>query len=74
MPCRLASGPDRLVVKAAGLAAGKGVVVAADVEEACRAVDDALVRRRFGEAGATVVVEQRLHGEEVSVSAEKRRR
>ena len=62
------SGAGRLVVKASGLAAGKGVVVASGEEEACRAVDDILVGRRFGDAGSTVVVEQKLDGEEVSVS------
>ncbi|KAF0304440.1 Trifunctional purine biosynthetic protein adenosine-3 [Amphibalanus amphitrite] len=61
--------PNRLVVKASGLAAGKGVVVAADAEEACRAVEDALLGGRFGEAGAKVVVEEKLQGEEVSVMA-----
>jgi phosphoribosylamine-glycine ligase len=39
------------VVKASGLAAGKGVIVAATVEEACQAVDDMLVGAVFGEAG-----------------------
>ncbi|XP_043214289.1 trifunctional purine biosynthetic protein adenosine-3-like isoform X2 [Amphibalanus amphitrite] len=63
------SGPNRLVVKASGLAAGKGVVVAADAEEACQAVEDALLGGRFGEAGAKVVVEEKLQGEEVSVMA-----
>ena len=41
-----------IVVKADGLAAGKGVTVAATVEEACSAIDDALVNYRFGAAGA----------------------
>ncbi len=40
-----------IVVKAVGLAAGKGVVVARTVEEAAAAVDDMLVERKFGEAG-----------------------
>ncbi|XP_017485656.1 PREDICTED: trifunctional purine biosynthetic protein adenosine-3 [Rhagoletis zephyria] len=58
-----------LVVKAAGLAAGKGVVVAADAAEACQAVDEILGQRKYGNAGETVVIEELLVGEEVSVLA-----
>ncbi|EDX04047.1 trifunctional purine biosynthetic protein adenosine-3 [Drosophila simulans] len=58
-----------LVVKAAGLAAGKGVVVAANAEEACQAVDEILGELKYGQAGATLVVEELLEGEEVSVLA-----
>ncbi len=58
-----------IVVKADGLAAGKGVTVAATVEEALASVDDALLDRRFGSAGTEVVVEEFLIGEEVSVFA-----
>ncbi len=63
---------DRLgsvVVKADGLAAGKGVVVAADAGEARAAARDMLEARRFGEAGARVIVEKRIIGREVSVLA-----
>lgn len=56
------------MVKASGLAAGKGVVVAANTEEACAAIDEMLTDQKFGTAGATVVVEEILEGEEVSVS------
>ena len=56
-----------IVVKADGLAAGKGVTVAASVEEAVAAIDAAMTARVFGDAGATVVVEDCLIGEEVSV-------
>jgi phosphoribosylamine--glycine ligase len=59
----------RAVVKADGLAAGKGAVVCADTAEAARAIGDMLERRVFGEAGARVVVEEYLEGEEVSVFA-----
>jgi len=58
-----------IVVKADGLAAGKGVTVAHSVDEALAAVDDALLDGLFGEAGAEVVVEECLVGEEVSVFA-----
>jgi phosphoribosylamine--glycine ligase len=58
-----------VVVKADGLAAGKGVVVAQDAGEARAAARAMLEARRFGEAGATVVIEQRIVGREVSVLA-----
>jgi phosphoribosylamine--glycine ligase len=55
-----------VVVKADGLAAGKGVVVAMDAAAAMSAVEAAMVAREFGDAGATVVVEEFLRGEEAS--------
>ena len=58
-----------IVVKADGLAGGKGVVVATDLATAYRAVDSALVERRYGEAGLEVVVEDFLAGEEASFFA-----
>jgi phosphoribosylamine--glycine ligase len=58
-----------IVVKADGLAAGKGVTVAATVEEALSAIDDAMIDNRFGDAGAEVVVEAFLQGEEASFFA-----
>jgi phosphoribosylamine--glycine ligase len=54
------------VVKADGLAAGKGVIVAADVDETLRAIERIMRDREFGAAGAEVVLEQRLTGQEVS--------
>ncbi len=58
-----------IVVKADGLAAGKGVIVAMTEDEALAAVDDMLGDGRFGDAGARVVVEAFLDGEEVSILA-----
>ena len=55
-----------IVVKADGLAAGKGVVVAASVQEANAALDAMLTENRFGAAGARVVIEEFLEGEEAS--------
>ncbi|RFA31455.1 phosphoribosylamine--glycine ligase [Alkalilimnicola ehrlichii] len=55
-----------IVVKADGLAAGKGVVVARSIDEAIVAAEDMLSGNAFGEAGARVVVEDFLEGEEVS--------
>jgi phosphoribosylamine--glycine ligase len=55
-----------VVVKADGLAAGKGVVVAEDLETARAAVESMLGEGRFGSAGARVVIEEKLLGEEVS--------
>ncbi len=58
-----------IVVKADGLAAGKGVTVAMTADEAFAAIDDALIGGRFGAAGAEVVVEEFLEGEEASFFA-----
>ena len=57
-----------LVVKASGLAAGKGVIVAPDRAAACAAVHDMLDGNKMGAAGHTVIVEELLTGQEVSVS------
>jgi phosphoribosylamine--glycine ligase len=58
-----------IVVKADGLAGGKGVVVADDLDTAYQAVDAALVERRFSAAGLEIVVEDFLAGEEASFFA-----
>jgi phosphoribosylamine--glycine ligase len=57
------------VVKVDGLAAGKGVVVTEERDEAVRALELALVRREFGDAGSLVVLEEHLSGREVSAFA-----
>jgi phosphoribosylamine--glycine ligase len=58
-----------VVIKADGLAQGKGVVVAASVDEAHTAIDDIMLQKKFGESGRRVIVEDFLSGEEVSVHA-----
>lgn len=54
-----------IVVKADGLAAGKGVIIAEDIQTACSAVDD-MFAGEFGSAGAEVVIEEFMEGEEAS--------
>lgn len=58
-----------IVIKADGLAAGKGVIVALTLEEAHQAIDDMLIDNRMGDAGARVVIEEFLAGEEASFIA-----
>ncbi len=58
-----------LVVKADGLAAGKGVVVAEDMNTAQKAVQHIMEEKAFGEAGRRIIIEEFLEGEEVSVFA-----
>ncbi|EKD26747.1 MAG: hypothetical protein ACD_79C01035G0002 [uncultured bacterium] len=58
-----------LVVKADGLAAGKGVIIAQSIEEAMNALDMIMLEKSFGEAGAKVIVEEFLNGFEVSILA-----
>jgi len=55
-----------IVIKADGLAAGKGVIIANSFEEASNAINDMLEGNRFGEAGSRVVIEEFLEGEEAS--------
>ncbi|GAI76826.1 unnamed protein product, partial [marine sediment metagenome] len=58
-----------IVIKADGLARGKGVYVCRTTEEANRAIDDIMVKKLFGDAGGEAVVEEFLTGEEVSLLA-----
>src|SRR3990170_5811739 len=63
------AAPTQVVVKADGLAAGKGVTVCDDVAQAETAIDAAMRERAFGAAGARVVIEERMHGRETSAHA-----
>ncbi len=65
----IATHPEPLVVKAAGLAGGKGAIVCATRAEATRAAEAMLTEGRFGEAGREVLVERFLDGEETSILA-----
>ncbi len=56
-----------VVIKADGLALGKGVIIAEDVERAREAINSMMREGRFGKSGSTVVIEEFLEGEEVSV-------
>lgn len=58
-----------IVVKADGLAAGKGVIIAHTVDEAKAAIDDIMVKKIFGASGAEVVIEEFMEGEEASFFA-----
>ncbi len=58
-----------IVIKADGLAAGKGVVVASTAQEANAAIEDFLCNQKFGEASRTIVIEEFLEGEEFSLMA-----
>ncbi len=59
----------KCVVKADGLALGKGVLICADAAEATRAVDEIMVARTFGAAGSRVVIQEFLDGMEISLHA-----
>ncbi|HWE38944.1 MAG TPA: phosphoribosylamine--glycine ligase [Isosphaeraceae bacterium] len=61
--------PLGLVLKADGLAAGKGVFVCDNLRQALDAIDQVMVRRVFGKAGDRLVIEERLDGQEASVLA-----
>ena len=65
----LKSHPGPVVVKADGLAAGKGVLLCQDSEEGALAIRECMSDRAFGEAGDTVVLEEYLTGPEISVFA-----
>ena len=58
-----------VVIKANGLAAGKGVVVCDSIEQAIAVIDNMMTKKEFGVAGSTIVIEERLFGDEVSFIA-----
>ncbi len=58
---------DEIVVKADGLAAGKGVYVCDNFEESKKAIEDIMIHKKFKEAGSKVVIEDKLKGEEASI-------
>jgi len=58
-----------LVIKASGLALGKGVVIVETYEQAIAALNDMMLRKIFGAAGETVIIEEYLQGEEISIHA-----
>ena len=64
-----ASMNGRCAVKADGLALGKGVIVCSDIAEANHAIDEILVSKAFGKAGATIVIQEFLEGTEISLHA-----
>jgi len=65
--CKSAAYP--LVVKADGLAAGKGVVVAKNLKEATAAIELMMTKKAFGKAGERIIIESFLQGQEVSIMA-----
>ena len=65
----LKTHPAPIVIKASGLAAGKGVIIAETNEAAVDAIKDMLEGNAFGESGHEIVIEEMLYGEEVSVHA-----
>ena len=65
----LKTAPIPTVIKADGLALGKGVIIAQTREEAVQAVTDMMANAKFGKSGSTVVIEEFLTGPEVSVLA-----
>lgn len=65
----LQNHPLPIVIKASGLALGKGVIIAQTHEEAERTLEDIMVKKIFGNAGSEVVIEEFMQGEEVSIHA-----
>ncbi|GMM37332.1 bifunctional aminoimidazole ribotide synthase/glycinamide ribotide synthase [Saccharomycopsis crataegensis] len=57
----------RIVIKASGIAAGKGVLIPTTKEEAMEALDDIMVKKKFGSAGDEIVIEEFMDGDEISI-------
>jgi len=66
---RSTEGKNFRVLKADGLAAGKGVFVTHSAEDLVRAIDTVMVQKKFGDAGARIIIEETLSGPEVSIMA-----
>ena len=69
LPAALSTLPERVVVKASGLAAGKGVILCEDHQQATEVATGMLNGALFGESGKTVVIEEMMEGPEVSILA-----
>lgn len=65
--CKSAEFP--LVIKADGLAAGKGVVIAKDLDHATQTIEDIMLNKKFGDAGNMILIESFIVGQEVSIMA-----
>lgn len=63
------TGAQNCVIKASGLAAGKGVILPETTDEAMQAIDDIMNKKIFGDAGSIVVIQERIEGPEVSIIA-----
>ncbi|MCJ1349790.1 hypothetical protein MMC31_008031, partial [Peltigera leucophlebia] len=63
----IAAISSRLVIKVSGLAAGKGVILPSTKEEAVEALENIMLRGSFGSAGSSIVIEEYLEGDEISV-------
>ncbi|KAL6721693.1 Bifunctional purine biosynthetic protein ADE1 [Lecanora helva] len=63
----LATAEYPVVIKASGLAAGKGVIIAENPVEADEALKDMLIRSKFGSSGTSAVIEEYLQGDEISI-------
>ncbi len=61
------SREDVPVIKASGLAAGKGVILPDTIEEALNAIDEIMIQNQFGDAGKTILIEEKLTGPEISI-------
>lgn len=61
--------PLPVVIKASGLALGKGVIICQTTEEAIEAIENMMVKKAFGESGAEIVIEEFINGPEISIHA-----
>lgn len=66
---RQGGGTQKIVIKASGLALGKGVAVCQSLDEAKKSLEDIMVKKIFGEAGSQIIIEEFLEGKEFSIHA-----